>query len=108
MEYLYGEFEDYQIIDYKKKLHKDLFWLILYKDPQTKDRYSSIDFNKYFVFLMKKINGLNELLSYPSEIIEMLSLLEAAYIESRKEFFEWEVYRKLVLDAQSWVDKIGR
>lgn len=107
MNYLYGEFESYQISNYKKKLHKDLFWLILYKDPKTKDQYQDVDFDKYFSFLMKKIDGLNELLFYPSEIIEMLSYLEAAFIESRKETFNWSIYRKLILDAQSMVDKIG-
>lgn len=107
MLYLYGEFQNYQISNYKKKLHKDLFWLILYKDPNTKEEYQNVDFDKYFSFLMKKIDGLNELLFYPSELIEMLSCLEAAFIETRKEKFNWSVYRKLILDAQSLVDKIG-
>ena len=105
--YLYGKFENYQMNNYKKKLHKDLFWLLLYKDPKTKNNYENIDFEKYFTFLLKKIDGLNELLFYPSEIIEMLSLLEAALIETKKENYNWSVYRKLILDSQALVDKIG-
>ena len=56
---------------------------------------------------MRKINGLNELLFNPTEIVSIMSLLEAALIESRKTDFDYQVYRKLVLDAHSLVDKIG-
>lgn len=107
MKHLYGQFEGYQIANYKEKLHKDLFWLILYKDPKTNEKYKNIDFEKYFVFLMKKIDGLNELLFYPKEIVEMMSLLEAALMESKSNKYDWKTYRKLILDAQSLVDKIG-
>lgn len=107
MEYLYGEFAPYQIEDYKIKLHRDIFWCLLYKDPKTKTQYDNVDFDKYFVFLMKKIDGLNTLLSYPKELVEMCSLLQAAYNEAVKERFDFYVYRKLILDAQAMVDKIG-
>lgn len=107
MRNLYGNFDDKQMENYKVKLHKELFWLLIYKDPKTKDEYLNVDFNKYFDGLMRKINGLNELLFYPTEIVAIMSLLEAALIESRKSDFDYQIYRKLVLDAHSLVDKIG-
>lgn len=105
---LYGHFTDNQIEEYKVKLHKELFWLLLYKDPKTKDKYINIDFNKYFDGLMRKIDGLNELLLFPVEIVSIMSLLEAALIESKKDDFNYKAYRKLVLDAHSLVDEINK
>ena len=107
MQHIYGHFNDEQMENYKVKLHKELFWLLIYKDPKTKDEYLNVDFNKYFDGLMRKIDGLNELLFYPTEIVAIMSLLEAALIESKKEDFNYKAYRKLVLDAHSLVDKIG-
>ena len=56
---------------------------------------------------MRRMDGLNELLSYPTEIVAIMSLLEAALIESKKVDFDYKSYRKLVLDAHSLIDKIG-
>lgn len=107
MEYLYGKFSDAQVAEFKNKLHKKLFWLLLYKDPKTAQNYESVDFPKYFVNLMKEIDGLNELLCYPEPIIDICCKLQAAYRESRNEQFDYQVYRKFVLDAHNLVDKIG-
>ena len=107
MRHLYGYFTDEQMENYKIKLHKELFWLLIYQDPETKNNYLDVDFNKYFDGLMRKISGLNKLLFYPTEIVSIMSLLEAALIESQKEEFNYKAYRKLVLDAHSLVDKIG-
>jgi hypothetical protein len=107
MKHLYGHFTNEQMDSYKVKLHKELFWLLIYQDPKTKDEYLNVDFNKYFDGLMRRMDGLNELLSYPTEIVAIMSLLEAALIESRKADFNYQAYRKLVLDAHSLVDKIG-
>lgn len=106
MEHLYGTFDCQQIEKYKVKLHKELFWLLLYKDPKTKDEYENVDFEKYFTYLMKKLDGLNSLLSYPEDLVALLSLLEAAFLETKKKDFDYFVYRKLVLDAHSLIDKI--
>ena len=105
--YLYGKFSNKQIAKFKDKLHKKLFWLLLYKDPKTAQNYKSVDFAKYFENLMKEIDGLNELLCYPVPIIEICCKLQAAYTESCTEQFDYQVYRKFVLDAHNLVDKIG-
>ena len=55
---------------------------------------------------MKKLDGLNTLLFCPVEIVSILSLLQAAYNETKKEEFDYQSYRKLILDAHSLVDKI--
>ena len=62
-----GYFPEEQFEEYKKKMHKEMFWLLIYKDPKTKDDYLYVDFEKYFTGLMKKLNGLNALFSYPVE-----------------------------------------
>jgi hypothetical protein len=80
--------------------------LILYKDPNTKDKYVEVDFDKYFLHLMYEIDGLNELLFYPVEIIEMMSLLQAAFNYTKQPTFNYSVYRKFILDAHALVDKI--
>jgi hypothetical protein len=90
------------------KLHKELFWLLLYKDPKTKEKYDTVNYDKYFTFLMKKIDGLNELLFYPVEIVSIMSLLQAAYQETKHPDFNFQIYRKLVLDAHNLVDDINK
>lgn len=108
MKTIYGHFDDKQFEYYKKKLHKDLFWLLLYKDPKTKDEFKNVDFDKYFINLMLRIDGLNEILSYPVEIITIMSLLQAAWDETHQdEDFDYQAYRKLILDAHHEVDNIN-
>lgn len=106
MEHLYGHFSKEQIDCFKKQLHSKIHWLILYKDPMTKDEYPDVDFNKYFISLMLEIDGLNALLLYPPEIVEMVCILQSAYIQTKKDKFDYRTYRKLILDAHSLVDKI--
>lgn len=107
MDTIYGHFDDLQIEEYKEKLHKEMFWLLLYKDPKTKDEFKNVDFEKYFINLMKKIDGLNTLLFYSVEIVAIMSLLQAALNETRSDDFNYRSYRKLILDAHSLVDKIN-
>ena len=102
----YGMFTVNELAEYKDKLHNKLFWLLLYKDPQTKDDFTYVDFDSYFVALMKELNGLNEVLIDPHGLVEMISILEAAYMESKKDSFNYKVYRKFVLDAHNLLDRI--
>lgn len=104
--YKYGEFTENQINNYKKKLHDKLFWLLLYKDPKTRDEYANVDFYKYFDYVMKEINGINELFNYPDEIIELVSVLEAAWLETLQPNYKYKNYRKLILDAHTLVDQL--
>ena len=58
MQHLYGNFSEQQIKEYKIKMHKEMFWLLLYKDPETKDQFKNTNYEKYFIGLMKKLDGL--------------------------------------------------
>ena len=49
MNTIYGHFDDTQFEEYKEKLHKEMFWLLLYKDPKTKEEFKNVDFEKYFI-----------------------------------------------------------
>lgn len=97
--YKYGEFNDEQIAITKDKIRKQIFHLLLYVDPNTKDQYPDINVNWAFECLLKKLGGLNSLLDYPPEIVAITTLLEAALMEYNSSTFEFAIYRKLVLDA---------
>lgn len=102
----YGSFTETQIDEYKKKLHKKIHWLLLYKDPNIQ-RDEEVNFQQYYFWLMKSISGANSLLRYPNEMVELLSVLQEARKESYKEDFDFGIFRKLILDAHSIVDRIG-
>lgn len=106
MNHYYGYFDPEQFEAFKVKWHKEIHWLLLYKDPKTAEEYSYVDYKKYYEGLMRRINGLSALLFYPPEIVSILSNLEAAYLETQKSEFDFQVYRKLILDAHALVDKI--
>lgn len=103
----YTDITDDQVAKQKKSLHSALFWLLLYKDPETSDKYKYVDVDKYIDSLMRRIGGMNELFGRPSEIVTLLSVLQAIKDENLKSEFDYHMYRKLVLDAHSLVDKIG-
>lgn len=102
----YGEFESSQISETKDKIRKQIYFLLLCVDPQTKDEYLNIDVNKAFDGLLRKISGLNSILFYPVEIVKVISLLEAALMEYNSPEFKFVNYRKLILDAGNEVLKI--
>ncbi len=96
----YGEFQDEQFARYRKKLHGLIHWLLIYAEENN----GMLD--HYFDKVQLKLNGLNELLLYPPQLVEIMSLVEAARIEWNKESYRHEVYRKLVLDAHELIDSI--
>ncbi len=109
IEHKYGTFTEEQFNEYKTQLHKKLFWLLIYKDPNTKDQFPNVDqqnYEQYFVHVMREIDGMNSVFSYPVEICSMVNLLESALHETQKENFEYKPYRKLILDAHAMIDKI--
>lgn len=106
MKHLYGEFSEQQIIKTKKKLRSSIYFLLLCVDPNTSNDYSNIDVNKAFDCLLYKLDGFNTLLFFPQEIVEVMCLLKAAQNLYNSQHFQYEVYRKLVLDAGAEVLKI--
>lgn len=106
MNYKYGNLSKEQIVETRIYIRKQIYFLLLIVDPKTKEEYENINVNDAFNGLMIKLSGLNELLQYPTELVRVMSLLEAALIEYNKEDFSYSVYRKLILDAGSEVLKI--
>lgn len=106
IQHKYGSFTESQIDEYKNKLHKKIHWLLLYKDPNVQQD-EEVNFQQYYFWLMKSISGFNSLLRYPNEIVELLSVLQEARHETYKEDFDFGIFRKLILDAHSIVDRIG-
>ena len=118
METLYGKFTSGQIAQTKKTLRGSIFFLLLCVDPRTSWEYENVDVNKSFEDILLKLDGLNDLLLNPPEIVITMSLLQ----EARKEFkkinenkmnenkmrgnFDFRLYRKLILDAGAEIDKI--
>lgn len=87
-------------------MRKKIFWLILYTDDKTNFKYKDVDVVSYQESIMRQLDGLNYLLSYPAEFVELLSILSASLIELKKDDFNFRVYRKLILDAGAMVDNL--
>ena len=104
--HLYGEFSYSQIMQTKKNLRSSIFFLLLCVDSKTSYQYKDIDVNKCFEGLLLKINGLNKLLYEPPEIVTTMCLLQSAMEEYNNPEFNFKLYRKLILDAGSEINKI--
>jgi len=102
----YGTFESKQIRENKETMRKQIFFLLLLADPKTKDQYPDVNICLAFDNLMYKIDGFNSLLCYPSELVEIMSILEEARKELDEPEFNFEKYRKLILDAGAQVSAI--
>lgn len=97
----YDKFTQQQLTDYKKKLHSSIHWLLIYKEA---DDYEYFDI--YFDSLLLKIECLNELLGEQEAILNLFTTLLAARKESQKETCDFKLFRKLILDSHSLLDKI--
>lgn len=108
MKYKYGTYNNEQIEEIKIYIRKQIYFLLLIVDPNTKDEYKNVDVQMAYNSLLKKLAGFNELLLCPPELVHIMALLEAAQIEYKKENFNYKSYRKLVLDAGSEVLNINK
>ena len=106
MKYKYGEFTESQISLTKTKLRKQIFFLLLIVDPDTRAEYEDTDPVAAIENVQWIIGGFNELLGHPQEIVTVASLLSSALIEYTNPDFKFKVYRKLILDAGNEVLKI--
>ena len=104
----YGEFADLQFDEAKESIRKRIFFLLLLGEDIYKqtNKYPDIDVYQAYKSLMWELSGLNELLGEPKEIITVLSLLEEAKINLETDF-NWEKYRKLILDAGAKIEKVA-
>lgn len=103
--YKYGDFTGLQIKEVKKKMRKQIFFLLILVDPNTSGQFRNVDAGSAIEDVLRTYGSLNNLLGYPKEFVDVMVLLNAAYLEYQKgsEGFEWSVYRKNILDAGSAV-----
>ena len=93
----YGTFEKGQISATKEKLRKKIYFLLLIADPSTADNYD-VDVVAAFKNVQHVLDGYNSLVGYPKEVVTVASLLEKAMLNYQEDF-DFQLYRKLVLDA---------
>lgn len=101
------KFTTEQIESEKKLLQKKIFYLLLIVDPKTTEQYPNVDVEAAFDDMFSDLDGLNEIFSYPIEMVNIAKKLAKALKEYKSSDFEYKRYRKLVLDAGSEVTKIG-
>lgn len=106
MESRYGNFTQDQIIETKQKMRKQIFFLLLIADPVNAEEYDNVDVNEAIENILVEFGGLNDLLNYPQELVDVMSLVNAAKIEYNSRNYNWRKYRKLILDAGNKVLKI--
>lgn len=106
METVYGALSDEQMKEQKKQMHKKVHFLLQKMDAKVEDKFPEVDYDQYYKNLMYKFVGMNKLLGEPKVMIDLLSILESSYIEVKKEDFDFKVFRKLILDAHSLIDRI--
>ena len=106
MKHLYGEFTKEQINQTVKSLRGYIFFLLLCVDLKTAQEYKDVDVNSCFMNLLLRMGGLNHLLMERPELVTVMSLLQAANIEYNNPEFRFKVYRKLILDAGSEIEKL--
>lgn len=103
--YTYGSFASNQIAETKTKMRKQIFFLLLLVDPSKRGEYH-VDVREAFENILTTFGGLNALLNYPTELVEVMALIYAAFLEYKKPQLNWGHYRKLILDAGNLVQKI--
>ena len=102
----YGVFDESQFSEYKKRMQKKIFWLIIYTDPKTREPYKDVDVVSYHKNIMEQISGLNSLMFHPSGVVDILCALESALSILEQDEFNFQGYRKLVLDAGAMMDRL--
>ena len=106
MKHKYGNFTETQMLSTKELIRKQIFFLLLCADPKTKDNYTHVDVTEAFKGLLYKLDGLNSVLGEPQELVDTISLLEEALIKYKEPKFNFQIYRRLVLNAGSLINNI--
>ena len=102
----YGSYSPTQLSATKEYIRKQIFYLLLYVDPDTNDEYVNVNVTQAFIGLQYKLAGLNSILLESPHLVSVMSLLEAALLEYQNNNFNFQTYRKLILDAGNEILKI--
>lgn len=105
MIYAYGEFTKNQIMETKRLMRKQIFFLLLIVDPETEWKYD-VSVYEAFENALTVFGSLNDILHYPKELVKVITLVNAAFLEYKSQDFDYQKYRKLILDAGNEVLKI--
>ena len=97
----YGSITNKQMDEIKHILHKEVFKLLCLKE----EKYQELDV--YFESVLWKISGYNSLFETNTYLLELLSVIEQARVESLKENYNHRMYRKAILDGMSLISKIS-
>lgn len=100
MKYKYGNYSEEQFKNYKNKLHSVIHWLLIYADEKNPI------LDEYFVKVQYRFEGLNELLNYPTQLVEITNLIESAKMEYKKQNFNHKLYKKSIFDIHDLIDKL--
>lgn len=82
-------------------MHSWVHFLLIYAEQNNEI------LDNYFDVIQNRLNGLNELLNYPVQLINIMNLIESARVEFNSPDYTHHKYRKLILDAHECIDKIG-
>lgn len=103
--YLYGNFTDIQIKENAKLMHNEIHKLLLYKDNKVTEKIFNSDeeFNNYFINILYRFGGLNELLGEPNYMVSLMSTLKAAYDEATSDNYNYANFRRMILDSHGYI-----
>lgn len=97
----YGTISNEQLEKFKTKMHSKIHWLLIYKEKGGCGNYEN-----YFVNTMKYFNSLNTVLGNSVEVLDVLVVLQKAFDEVQKEEFDFQAFRKSILEAHSIIEKM--
>ena len=105
MRFLYGNFSEEQIKSNAKLMHNEVHKLLLYKDKNIEQEIfaNDDDFKIYFLNLLYRFGGLNELLNCPVQMVALLATLQAAFDLAFSNEFNYCEYRRLILDSHNYI-----
>ena len=106
MKHNYGEYTEDQIADFKQRIRKKIYFLLLSVDTKTADQFKYINKKKAFKSLLYELGGASSVFFEPAEIVECVNLLEEARKELFGKSFSFGKYRKLILDAGACIERI--
>lgn len=106
MKHNYGEYTENQIAEFKQRIRKKIYFLLLAVDENTADQFEHINKRKAFRSLLYELGGASSVFFEPAEIVECVNLLEEARKELFSKGFSFSKYRKLILDAGACIERI--
>ena len=106
MKHTYGEYTEDQVAEFKQRIRKKIYFLLLSVDYNTADQFKYINKKQAFKSLLYELGGASRVFFQPEQIVECINLLEEARDELFGEGFNYKKYRKLILDAGAAIERI--